>query len=122
MQTEPNLMEWDYGNYEGLTTAEIKKEHPHWNVFRDGCPGGETTNDISARADRFITHLKKYKGNTLLFSHGHILRVITARWLQLSAEDGSLFVLKPTSLSILSYEHNLQEPVITLWNDNTPTT
>jgi probable phosphoglycerate mutase len=117
MQMEADLMEWDYGEYEGLTNVEIQKQQSGWNVFRNGCPGGESTRDISARADRLISCLKKIdKGNVLLFSHGHILRVFAARWLTLPIEDGRLFVLSPTSLSILGYEHNLDEPIIRLWN------
>jgi broad specificity phosphatase PhoE len=117
MQLEPDLVEWDYGDYEGLTTAEILKKQPGWSIFRDGCPGGESIEDISTRAGRLIARLKKVReGNVLLFSHGHMLRVLAARWLVLPAEEGSLFTLAPTSISILGYEHNLDEPVIRLWN------
>jgi broad specificity phosphatase PhoE len=117
VQLEPDLCEWNYGNYEGLTSAEILKKQPGWSVFRDGCPGGESIEDISVRAGRVVSRLKKVtEGKVLLFSHGHMLRVLAARWLVLPAEEGSLFTLAPTSISILGYEHNLDEPVIRLWN------
>ncbi len=117
MQIEPDLAEWDYGNYEGRTLAEIQKERPDWNIFRDGCPAGESISDISKRADRLVLRLKKVdNANVLLFSHGHMLRVLAVRWLALSAEYGRFFILQPTSLSILGYDHNLNEPVIRLWN------
>ncbi len=120
MQIQPDLMEWNYGEYEGLTKSEIRQKSPDWIVFRDGCPGGESVLAIKERVDRLILSLRKNNiGNTLLFSHGHFLRVFVARWLNLSVEDGGLFALSPTSISILGYEHNLNEPVIELWNQVT---
>lgn len=117
VQIDPDLVEWDYGNYEGRTLSEIHKERPDWNIFRDGCPAGESIKDISMRADRVVSRLKEIdKGNVLLFSHGHMLRILAVRWLALRAEEGRLFVLAPTSLSILGYDHNLNEPAISLWN------
>jgi len=120
MQIEPDLMEWNYGEYEGLTKAEIRQKCPNWIVFRDGCLGGESVLAIKERVDRLILSLRKNNiGNTLLFSHGHFLRVFAARWLNLSVGDGGLFDLSPTSVSILGYEHNLNQPVIKLWNQIT---
>jgi broad specificity phosphatase PhoE len=114
---EPDLMEWDYGAYEGRTSAEIRKERPSWNLFRDGCPQGETSADVGARADRVIARLRAAGNDALLFAHGHSLRVLAARWLDLPPAEARLFVLTTASLSILSYEHNLAEPTIRLWND-----
>ena len=115
---DADLMEWHYGDYEGLTTAEIQKDRPGWNVFRDGCPGGETIEDIAARAQRVVDRLRASTlSKVLLFSHGHFLRFIAASWLGLPMIDARFFSLRPTSLSILAYEHNLTEPIISLWND-----
>jgi broad specificity phosphatase PhoE len=117
-QKDPDLMEWQYGDYEGRTTADIQKERPGWNIFRDGCPGGETLDEVAARALRVVTRLKMTKtGNVLLFSHGHFLRFVATSWLGLPAIAARFFLLRPTSLSILGYEHDLDEPVIRLWND-----
>ena len=117
-QLEPDLQEWNYGDYEGLTTTEIQNRHAGWNIFQDGCLNGDSLNAIESRVDRIISLLKKgSQGNVLLFSHGHILRAITACWLNLPVEKGSLFILSPASISILGYEHNnANEPVIQLWN------
>lgn len=114
---DADLVEWDYGAYEGKTSAEIRKERPDWHLFRDGCPGGETLERIGARADRVISRLRALDGDTLLFSSGHILRVLAARWCGLDVSAGRLFLLGTASLSILSYEHNRSEPAIRLWND-----
>jgi len=117
-QKDPDLMEWNYGDYEGCTTADIQKERPGWNIFRDGCPGGETIDQVAARALRVVARLKAMNaGNILIFSHGHFLRFIATTWLGLPAIDARFFLLKPTSLSILGYEHDLSEPVMRLWND-----
>jgi broad specificity phosphatase PhoE len=116
-KVENDLMEWDYGDYEGLTTEEIRQKAPHWNIFKDGCPHGESLDQIGQRADRLIKKVRAIKGNVLLFSHGHFLRVFGARWTGLSAEQGKCLLLNPSSLSILSYEHDVNEPVIQLWND-----
>jgi broad specificity phosphatase PhoE len=117
-EVDPELHEWDYGDYEGRRTSDIRQEKPDWYLFRDGCPGGESITAIGARADRVIARLRRIDGDVLLFSHGHFLRVLAARWLELPAGDARLFVLSTAALSILGYEHNLEEPAILLWNDN----
>jgi probable phosphoglycerate mutase len=114
----PELVEWNYGDYEGLTSDEIHAENPGWNVFRDGCPGGESPSEIGGRVDRLIDRIRAGKGDVLLFGHGHCLRVLTARWLGLPPGDGRLFRLNTATLSILTYEHNLESPVISLWDDD----
>jgi probable phosphoglycerate mutase len=116
-EIEPDLAEWDYGDYEGLRTAEILKSQPDWNLFRDGCPHGEMPGEISKRADRLITRLRMLEGNIALFSHGHFGRVLAARWIGLPVNEAQRFLLSTASLSILGYEHNnVAEPVISLWN------
>jgi probable phosphoglycerate mutase len=115
---DPDLMEWDYGQYEGRTTAEIRQERPDWFLFRDGCPGGESLAGVGARADGVITRLQAAEGRILLFGHSHFFRVLAARWLGLPASDGQLLLLSTASLSILGYEHSAAEPVIRLWNDD----
>ena len=116
-ELDPDLMEWDYGQYEGRRTAEILEERPDWQLFCDGCPGGETPAEIGARADRVVSRVRAVHGDALLFSSGHILRVLAARWLGLEAAGGRSFVLGTAALCILGYEHNLGEPAIRLWND-----
>jgi broad specificity phosphatase PhoE len=117
-EADPDLVEWDYGEYEGRRTAEIHAERPGWLLFRDGCPGGEAPNQVGARADRVIARLRAVGGgDVLLFSSGHFLRVLTARWLGLDAAAGTYFVLGTASLSTLGYEHDRTEPAIRLWND-----
>ncbi len=116
-EIDPDLVEWNYGQYEGLTSAQIHAIRPDWQLFRDGFPGGESVAQIGARADRVVQRVRTVQGNVLLFSSGHILRVITARWLGLDPGAARLFLLSTASLSQLSYEHNLAEPVIRLWND-----
>jgi len=116
-RVEPDLVEWDYGEYEGLTTAQILQRRPDWNLFRDGCPGGESVAQISARADRAVSKLRAANGDVLVFSSGHILRVIAARWLGMPALAGENFALDTATLSVLGYLHNLAEPAIRLWND-----
>ena len=111
-----DLQEWDYGAYEGRTTKEILAERPGWNVFRDGCPQGETAADVGARADRIIRQLRDAGGSILIFSSAHFLRVLTARWLGLPPEGGAHFVLDTASISVLGYEHDLSEPVVRKWN------
>lgn len=111
-----DLQEWDYGAYEGRTTKEILAERPGWNVFRDGCPQGETAADVGARADRIIRQLRDAGGSILIFSSAHFQRVLTARWLGLPPEGGALFVLDTASISVLGYEHDLSEPVVRKWN------
>jgi len=114
----PDLVEWDYGKYEGLVLAEILKERPDWKIFRDGCPDGESPAQVGERADRVIKRVRAITGTVLLFSSGHFLRVLAGRWLGLDPAAGKYFVLSTASLSALGYEHNLSEPVIRLWDDN----
>ena len=114
---DPDLVEWDYGQYEGRRTAEIDAERPDWLLFRDGCPGGETPDQVGARADRVVGRLRAIKGDVLVFSHGHFLRVLAARWLGLDEAGGQHFLLGTASLSALGYEHNLAVPAIRLWNE-----
>ena len=112
-----DLLEWNYGEYEGLRTAEIHARRPDWQLFRDGCPGGESPGEVGARADRVVNRVRAVEGNVLIFSSGHFLRVLTARWLGLEPPAGRYFLLSTASLSALSYEHDLSQPVIQLWND-----
>jgi len=117
-EIDPDLVEWDYGQYEGRRSAEIHVERPDWQLFRDGCPGGESPGQIGARADRVVGRVRAVKGDVLVFSSGHFLRVLAARWLGLDAAGGRYFLLSTASLSTLGYEHKLAEPAIHLWNDN----
>ena len=116
-EIDPDLAEWDYGQYEGRRTADILVERPGWFLFRDGAPGGETPDQVAERADRVIQRVRAVGGNVLIFSSAHFLRVLAARWLGLEAAGGRYLVLGTSSLSILGYEHNLAEPVIRLWNE-----
>jgi broad specificity phosphatase PhoE len=117
-EIDPDLPEWEYGQYEGRRTPDILAERPGWHIFRDGCPGGETPDRVGARADRVIQRLRTVHGDVLIFSSAHILRVLAARWLDLEASDGRYFLLDTASLSILGYEHNnVSEPAIRLWNE-----
>lgn len=116
-ELDPDLMEWDYGRYEGRRTAEILAERPDWQLFRDGCPGGESPAEIGARADRVISRVRAVHGDVLVFSSAHILRVLPARWLGLEPAGGRYLLLGTGSVSVLDYEHNLAEPAIRLWND-----
>jgi probable phosphoglycerate mutase len=114
---DPDLLEWNYGEYEGLTSSQIHEKRPDWQLFRDGCPGGESVAEIGARADRVVARLRSIDGDVLLFSSGHISRVIGARWIGLETAGGKLLLLSTASLSQLSYEHNTTNPVLRLWND-----
>jgi broad specificity phosphatase PhoE len=114
---DPDLLEWNYGTYEGKTTAEILKERPGWDMFRDGYPGGESAAQVGARADRIVDRVRAIGGNVLLFSHGHFLRLLAARWLGLKPVAGRFFLLNPASLTALGYEDNRSQPVIRFWND-----
>ena len=116
-ETDPDLAEWDYGQYEGRRTAEILAERPGWFLFRDGCPGGETPDQVAARADQVVRRVRAIGANVLIFSSAHISRVLAARWLGLEAAGGRYLLLDTSSLSILGYEHNLSEPAIRLWNE-----
>jgi broad specificity phosphatase PhoE len=113
---DPDLLEWDYGDYEGRKSSEILSQRPGWLLFRDGCPNGEQPADVGARADRVIARLRASDEPAIVFSSGHILRVLAARWLGLAPPEGRLFVLGTTSVSILGYEHDKNEPVLSLWN------
>jgi probable phosphoglycerate mutase len=108
------LLEWDYGEYEGITTKEIREGRPGWFLWRDGCPGGETSEQVGARVDPLVAELKGVDGDVALFAHGHILRVLAARWLGLPPEDGRLFALSTATLSVLGYER--ETAVIRRWN------
>lgn len=114
---DPDLVEWNYGKYEGRTTADILKERPDWQLFRDGCPDGESPAEVSARADRVIGRLRSLDGDVLVFSSGHFLRVLAARWCGLDVAAGRCLYLATSALSVVGYEHNLSGPVIRLWND-----
>jgi probable phosphoglycerate mutase len=116
-EVDPDLAEWDYGDYEGLTTAEIRKTVSDWQLFRDGCPGGEQPADVAARADRVIARVRAVRCAVLVFSSGHFLRVLAARWIGLEAAAGRLLLLDTAALSAVGYEHGLDTPVIRLWND-----
>ena len=119
VEVVPELVEWNYGDYEGLTSAEILQRRPDWQLFRDGCPWGESAAQIGARADRVIQRIRGVGGNVLLFSSGHFIRVLTSRWLALGpGVGGRYFALNPASLSAIGYEHDLSRPVIRLWNDD----
>jgi len=117
-ESVPDLMEWDYGAYDGLTSAEIRAKRPGWHLFRDGCPGGEQLADVVARVDRVIARLRSATGDTLIFSHGHLLRVLATRWAGIPAELGGHFSLAPASVSILGTDHASGDPVIDRWNDS----
>ena len=116
-QRDDDLVEWDYGDYEGIKTADIHKTRPGWKLFRDGCPNGESLSDVAARADRVIGRVRAVPGDVLLFSSGHFLRTLAARWLGLDPSAGQYFLLGTSAISILSYEHDLTEPAIRRWND-----
>jgi broad specificity phosphatase PhoE len=113
----PDLVEWNYGDYEGIKTHDIHKERPDWDLFKHGCPGGESVHQVTMRANRVIERLRAVEGDALCFSSGHFLRALAACWLGLGAAGGRYFVLSTTSLSALSYEHNIHEPVIKLWDE-----
>jgi broad specificity phosphatase PhoE len=116
-EVDRNLLEWDYGQYEGLTSAQIHAQRPDWKLFRDGCPGGESPGQVAARADSVVSRVRALGTNVLLFSSGHFLRVFAARWLALGAVAGEYFLLNTASVSVVGYENSLTGPVIELWND-----
>lgn len=113
-EVDPNLREWDYGDYEGKTTAEIRQQDPHWSLWVSGVPHGERIEQVAARAETVIARAAGAGGDVALFAHGHILRILTARWLGLPAPDGRLFALSTATLSTLGYERETR--VITRWN------
>ena len=116
-EVDRDLVEWNYGQYEGLRTVEIQAEHPDWQLFRDGCPEGESPANVGARADRVVGRVRAIKGDVLVFSSGHFLRVFAARWLGLEPAAGRFFMLHTASVGVLGYENSLSQRVIRLWND-----
>lgn len=119
VKLQPVLLEVNYGDYEGKTSAEIKQMRPDWDIFRDGCPGGEAPEEYSARGDEIVKMLRAFQGSKLLlFAHKHILQVLVARWCRLPVEAGKVFYLDTAALSILGYAHNLDDPAVRLWNDH----
>jgi broad specificity phosphatase PhoE len=114
LQLDPNLREWDYGDYEGRTTPEIRKDRPDWNLWRDGVPNGETIQQVGARADAVIARAAAADGDVALFAHGHLLRILAARWLGIDPNSGRFLALGTASLSALGYERETR--VITRWN------
>jgi len=110
-----DLLEWDYGDYEGVTTAQIRGDRPGWLLWRDGCPHGEDATQVAARVDRVIAELRDLRQDAALFAHGHVLRVLAARWLGLGPASGALLALSTASVSALGYEREI--PVISLWNE-----
>ena len=116
-ETDRDLVEWDYGEYEGLLTADILRKRPGWQLFRDGCPGGESAQQVAARADRVVSRVQAVAGNVLLFSSGHFLRVLATRWIKIETVNGQSLMLSTASLSALSYENSLSQPAIRFWND-----
>lgn len=114
-EPRPDLLEWDYGAYEGRTRVEILHERPDWSLWRDGCPQGETAQQVGARVDRILSEVHGVEGDVALFAHGHVLRVLTARWLQQPPSMGERYALSTASVSVLGREH--ASDVIWLWND-----
>jgi probable phosphoglycerate mutase len=117
-QLRPDLLEWDYGDYEGLTTPEIREQRPDWQLWRDGCPGGESAEDVGVRADRVIDEIRSDGGEVAVFSHGHMLRVLGARWVALGPESGARLGLSTAAICVLGHER--ETPVIARWNDTGP--
>jgi broad specificity phosphatase PhoE len=116
-EVDRDLLDWNYGDYEGRRSVEIHAKRPDWQLFRDGCPGGESPQQVGVRADHVVSRVRAIQGNVLLFSSGHFLRVFAARWLGLEPGAGRYFLLSTASVSAVGYEHNLSEPVIRLWDD-----
>ena len=116
VEDDDDLMEWDYGAYEGRRTAEIEVERPGWSLFRDGCPGGETLESVGTRATRVVGRIRAEGGTVLLFGHRELLRILAVRWIGLAPIEGRRLLLATASLSVLGYDHNLTEPVIHAWN------
>lgn len=111
---DPDLMEWDYGDYDGLTTPQIRQRDPNWSLWRSGGSGGEAPAEAGRRADRVVARLRQATGDVLVFSHGHFLRVLTARWLGLEPSTGRYFYLGTAGVGVLGYEHD--KPVVRAWN------
>jgi len=115
-EVDPDLVEWNYGDYEGLTTAEIHKTRPGWRIFRDGCPGGESVDDACSRAERVVQRLRALDQSVLLFSSGHFIEMFTTRWVNLPADTATHLFLDTASMSIVGYHRTKSNPVIRLWN------
>ena len=116
-EIDGDLVEWDYGDYEGRLSSDILKERPGWQLFRDGCPGGESPHQVAARADRVVARVRAVAGDLLLFSSGHFLRVLAVRWIGIETINARSLMLGTASLSALSYENSRSHPAISLWND-----
>ncbi|MCZ7618952.1 MAG: histidine phosphatase family protein [Myxococcota bacterium] len=116
VEADDDLMEWDYGAYEGRRTAEIEVERPGWRLFRDGCPGGETLESVGTRADRVLGRIRAAGGTVLLVGHREVLRILAVRWIGLAPIEGRRLLLATASLSVLGYDHDVTEPVIHAWN------
>jgi broad specificity phosphatase PhoE len=118
-EVDSDLVEWNYGDYEGLRSSEIRAKRPDWQLFRDGCPGGESPAQVMARADNVVKRAREAKGDVLLFSSGHFIRMLAARWIGIEPSVHSMsFLLSTASLSAVGYDQDLSRPVIRLWNDN----
>ena len=117
---DPDLAEWNYGEYEGLTPEQINQRAPAWLIFRDGCPGGESPEQVGARVDRVVARIRAIDGDVALFAHGHVLRVLVARWIELPAGAGQHFMLDTGTLSVLGYYREV--PAVNVWNGPLPTT
>lgn len=116
-EIDPDLVEWNYGEYEGRLTSDILKERPDWQLFRDGCPGGESPQQIATRANRVVQRVRRISGDVLIFSSGHFLRVLATCWIGLEPIDGRFLMLSTASVSALSYENSPSQPAIRFWND-----
>jgi len=116
-EVDSNLVEWNYGDYEGLRSAKIHAKRPDWQLFRDGCPGGESPSQTGARADQVVSRLRAIKGDVLIFSSGHFLRMLAVRWLGIEPANGRFLALDTAGLSMLGYENSDSRPVIRMWND-----
>jgi probable phosphoglycerate mutase len=115
-EIDPDLMEWNYGEYEGLTPQQILAKRPEWMIFTDGCPGGESPDQVEARIDRVISRIREVaaEGNVAMFAHGHLIRAFAARWLGLRAADGRFFLLDPATVNVLSHYRSV--PAVKHWN------
>jgi probable phosphoglycerate mutase len=116
IEIEPDLAEWDYGDYEGLRAREIQELQPAWNIYHDGCPNGESPAQIAERADRLIARLQTLEGNVALFTHGHFSRILSVRWIKMPVPTASHLMINTASVSALTFEQSRSRPVISLWN------
>jgi len=116
LEIDPDLTEWDYGRYEGRNDTEIRKEHPDWDLFRDGCPDGETPQQVARRAERVIQRVRACGGDAIAFSHRNLCRVLAALWLGLPADHGRLLIMDTGAVCILGYDHGPESPVVLHWN------